>query len=234
MVIPPSAWRARMVAQARCYTRSALAGGVDAMSCRIRLRIDAREPLAGGTSFAAAGVYERLSGVAHFAIDPQAASYSNVVDLPLVKANPGGEVEFSAEFCLLKPVDMARGNRRVLFDVINRGNVRALQFFNDAEPSNAPTTLAHAGNGFLIRRGYTLAALAWQGGILPAVARMSMRLPIAGTTEAPVTGLVRCEYIVDRDRVFSLPLSGNDFTHSYPAVSLDTRAARLTRREYAG
>ena len=204
------------------------------MSCRIRLQINAREPLAGGMAFANAGAYECLSGVAHFAIDPQAASYANVVDLSLASTNRSGEVEFSAEFCVLKPVEMTRGNRRILFDVINRGNVRALQFFNDAEPSNAPSTSAHAGNGFLMRRGYTLAALAWQGDILSGVDRMSMHLPIAGTAHAPVTGLVRCEYIADRENIRSLPLSGNDFTLSYPAVSLDARSARFTRREYAG
>jgi hypothetical protein len=203
------------------------------MTCRIRLQIDAREPLAGGAAFGAAGSYERLSGVAHFAIDPQSAPYQAIVDLPLARVNASGEVELSAEFCLLKPADAARGNRRVLFDVINRGNIRALQFFNDAEPTNQPSTQAHAGNGFLMRRGYALAALAWQGDILPGVNRMSMRLPIAGSAEAPVTGLVRCEYIVDRDGIVALPLSGNDFTHSYPAASPDPRSAQLTRREYA-
>jgi hypothetical protein len=204
------------------------------MSCRIRLQIDAREPLARGMAFASVGAYERLNGVAHFTIDPRDPSYRGIVDLPLAAVNRAGEVELSAEFCLLKPMEMARGNRRILFDVINRGNVRALQFFNDAEPSNAPSTPVHAGNGFLMRRGYTLAAIAWQGDILPGIDRMSMRLPIAGNSGTPVTGIVRCEYIVDHENVVSMPLSGNDFTHSYPAVALDTHSARFTRREYAG
>lgn len=203
------------------------------MSCRIRLSIDAREPLAAGISFAEAGTYERLSGVAHFAVDPKAAAYRDVVDLPLAGTNDSGEVEFSAEFCLLKPADMARGNRRILFDVINRGNVRALQFFNDATPTNSPRTAAHAGNGFLMRRGYTLAAIAWQGDILPGVERMSMRLPIAGSSHAPVTGPMRMEFIADQPNIVCVPLSGNDYTHSYPTVSMDTSAARFTRREYA-
>ena len=203
------------------------------MACRIRLQIDAREPLAGSTSFGECGGYERLSGSAHFAVDRDDASYRDVVDLPLAATNPAGQVEFSAAFCLLKPVEMPRGNRRILFDVINRGNIRALQFFNDAAPTNAPSTQAHVGNGFLMRRGYTLAALAWQGDILPGVDRMSMRVPIAGTATAPVTGLVRCEYIADREGIVSLPLSGNDFTHSYACASTDTRNARFTRRAYA-
>ena len=164
------------------------------MTCRIRLSIDEREPLAGAMTFGDVGAYERLSGTAHFAIDPKAAAYRNVVDLALAATNAAGEVEFEADFCLLKPIDMGRGNRRILFDVVNRGNVRALQFFNDAEPTNAPSLAPHAGNGFLMRRGYTLVALAWQGDILPGIDRMSMRLPIAGSAQAPVTGLVRMEH----------------------------------------
>jgi len=198
------------------------------MSGRIRLQIDQKELLAGGAEFGASGAYERLSGVVHFAVDPKAPAYRAVVDLEHAWTNAAGEVEFSADFCLLKPVEPTRGNRRILFDVINRGNIRALQFFNDAEPTNAPSTPAQVGNGFLMRRGYTIAALAWQGDILPGIERMSMRLPVA-----PVTGLVRAEFIADRAGVLSVPLSGNDYTVSYPTVSLDTRAARFSMREYA-
>jgi len=198
----------------------------------VRLEISAREPLADGASFGNTGAYERLSGIAHFEIDAAAAAYRSVVDLALASVNRAGRVAFSAEFCILRPVDLARGNRRILFDVINRGNIRALQFFNDAEPTNAPSTQAHAGNGFLMRRGYTVVALAWQGDILPAADRMSMRLPVAGNDRSPVTGPVRMEFIADRAGIRSVPLSGNDFTHVYPTVSLDTTQSVLTRRAY--
>lgn len=203
------------------------------MADGLRFEITAREPLAGGRTFGSAGPYERLSGQVHFAVDPSDPAYRSVVDLNLAPRNAAGRVEFSAEFCLLRPTDLARGNRRVFFDVINRGNIRALQFFNDAAPTNHPTTEAEAGNGFLMRRGYVVAALAWQGDILPAPDRMSMRLPIAGSAGAPVKGPMRMEFIADRDGVRCVPLSGNDFTHAYPAVSLDTRDAVLTRRAYA-
>ena len=199
----------------------------------IRLAISSREALAAGRSFGACGPYERLSGIAHFAVDPTAPAYRSVVDIALAPKNAAGQVEFAAEFCILRPIDLARGNRRILFDVINRGNVRALQFFNDAEPDNAPIMEAHAGNGFLMRRGYSVAALAWQGDILPAPDRMSMRLPIAGTPSAPVTGPMRMEFIANSDGIRSVPLSGNDYTHSYAAASLDPEQARFTRRAYA-
>jgi hypothetical protein len=203
------------------------------MSAEIRLAIDTRTPIAGAKAYGDTGPYERLSGVAHFRIDPRMPAYRAVVDLDLAPRDADGRVAFSADFYIVKPAETARGNGRILFDVINRGNVRALQFFNDAVPTNEPSSEAHLGNGFLMRRGYTLVALAWQGDVLPGVERMSMKLPIAGSVQAPVTGPVRMEFIADRDGIVSIPLSGNDFTHSYPAISLDTRQAQFSCRPYA-
>ena len=90
-----------------------------------------------------------------------------------------GLVRFTGDFSILKPVDPERCNRRIFFDYGNRGNKRMLQFFNDAPPSNDPRTLAHAGNGFLMRRGYTVIWLAWQGDLLPGNGRMVLDLPVA-------------------------------------------------------
>ena len=131
-----------------------------------------------------------------------------------------GLVRFAGDFSLLKPADPGRGNRRIFFDYGNRGNKRMLQFFNDAPASNDPRTLAHAGNGFLMRRGYAVAWLAWQGDLLPGNGRMVLDLPVA-----PVTGLVRVEYIDDRPGITTLPLSGHASTRSHPTVSLDPREA---------
>ena len=58
-----------------------------------------------------------------------------------------------------------------------------LQFFNDVPASNNPRTLAHAGNGFLMRRGYTVAWLALQGDLLPGNGRLLLdcRSPATAT-----------------------------------------------------
>ena len=94
------------------------------MSGRIRLQIDQRTLLAQGMAFGASGAYERLSGTVHFAVDPHAPAYRAVVDLEHVFTNAAGEVEFSADFCLLKPVDPTRGNRRIL----SKHDARSLEF----------------------------------------------------------------------------------------------------------
>ena len=57
---------------------------------------------------------------------------------------------------------MARGNGKIFFDAPNRGSKRILGFLNDAPEANDPTTLEDAGNGFLMRHGYTIVWCGWQ------------------------------------------------------------------------
>ncbi|HEY6434171.1 MAG TPA: alpha/beta hydrolase domain-containing protein [Acetobacteraceae bacterium] len=202
------------------------------MSGTVELHIAERRPFADGHEFAAAGGYERLAGRAHFAVDPAHPANAGVVDLDKAPLNQAGRVEFAADLMILKPVEPARGNRRLFFDYGNRGHKRALQFFNDALASNDPLSLDHAGNGFLMRRGYVIAWLAWEGDLLPGDGRMVMDLPVATDHGRPITGLVRVEYIIDQPGITTLPLSGKAAARSYPTVSLDTGRAHLTRRRY--
>jgi hypothetical protein len=203
------------------------------MTNRIELRITESGAFAGGHAFGEVGAYERLAGRAHFAVDPQAPAQADIVDLDKAPRNVDGLVEFAADVCILKPRDMARGNRRLFFGYGNRGNKRELQFFNDAPSSNDPRTLADAGNGYLMRRGYAVVWAAWEGDLLPGDGRMVLDVPVAGDGDRPISGLVRTEFIADGPGVTTFPLSGRAATRSYPAVSLDPHSSRLTRRRYA-
>src|ERR1043166_3315978 len=62
---------------------------------------------------------------------------------------------------LLKPVDPARANRRLLLDVGNRGRKLALAMFNSAVRVPDPATAEDFGNGFLMRHGWTVAWIGW-------------------------------------------------------------------------
>ena len=200
---------------------------------QIELQIKERVPFAEGTAFGEVGPYERLKGRVRFAVNPDAPELSGIVDLDKAPCNAQGQVEFSTDFCLLLPENLERGNRRLCFDYGNRANKRMLQFFNDAPASNEPLTAADAGNGFLFRRGYTIAWAAWQGDVLPGDGRMLLDLPVARNGDQPLTGLVRTEFIANQSGVNTLPLSGKVSTRSHPTVSLDPRTASLTRRQYA-
>ncbi len=201
------------------------------MTNLVQLEICDRRPFAGGARFGGSGAYERIAARAHYRVDPLASPQLGVTDIGLAPRDADGLVGFSADVFILQPADPALGNRRLLFDWGNRGNKRALQYFCDAEHSNNPETAAHAGNGFLFRRGYTIVFGAWQGDLLPGEGRMLLDLPVARHDDGPVTGLVRTEFIADEPGVTCLPLSGCGTTRSHPAISLDT--ARLTTRPYA-
>src|SRR5436189_6138768 len=99
--------------------------GVVAPAARAELRelvVHRREPFAGGAAFGDTGSYEKLVGVARFAVDPKGPRNQVIVDLPLAPRNEGGRVEFEADICLLVPKNLALGNRALFYDVNNRGN----------------------------------------------------------------------------------------------------------------
>ena len=198
----------------------------------IELKIADRRPFAGGRGFGDTGAYERLSGRALFRVDPLAPAQADVVDLKLAPRDAEGLVHFAADFMILRPADSARGNRRVFYDYGNRGHKRALQFFNDAPHSNDPLTLTHAGNGFLMRRGYAVAWLAWEGDMLPGDNRMVLDVPVATDNGRAITGRVRVEFIPDAPGAVCQALSGRVAAHSYRTASMDTADAAFTRRRY--
>lgn len=201
------------------------------MASTLEIRIDDRRPFAGGHHFEPAGAYERLTGRVLFAVDPLAPAQADVVDIGKTPRDLNGLVRFEADFMILRP--LAGGNERVFFDYGNRGHKRALQFFNDAPHSNDPLTLDHTGNGFLMRRGYAVAWLAWEGDVLPGDGRMVLDVPVATDDGTPITGRVRTEIIVDAPSgPTTMPLSGRVAAHSYPVACRDKRDAVLTRRRY--
>src|SRR5689334_5864576 len=83
--------------------------GVQAEARVVRIRVERREPVLSGKSFGLAGSYEKLVGKVEFALDPAASGNSRIVDLGLGPRNSHGEVEFTADFFLIKPTDPSRG-----------------------------------------------------------------------------------------------------------------------------
>ncbi len=203
------------------------------MTNQITLEITERVPFADGQAFDDAGAYERLKGRAHYVVDAAAAANAGVCDVDKAPVNADGLVEFSSDIFIYRPVDAAKANKRVFFDYGNRGNQRAIQFFNDAPASNAPVSASDAGNGFLFRRGYTFVCCAWQADLLAGDGRMLLDVPVATDGDQPLSGLVRSEITPESQGTVTYPLSGWINTRSHPTVSLDTAAATLTKRRYA-
>src|SRR3954451_1553342 len=94
--------------------------------------------------------YERITGRVHFGADPKLPANRIVRDLEFAPVNARGEVEFVAEFSLLRPRDPAKSNGSVLFEVSNRGGKGMLGRFNFTQPGEF-------GDGYALQQGYTLA-----------------------------------------------------------------------------
>ena len=126
-----------------------------------KLEITSRQPFANGESFGEVGPYEQIDGTAYFTVDPVNPVNEHVTDLRLAPRSNTGEVHFYSDFRILKPVNQELGNGRLFFDILNRGRGPCLRNFNNAPDLPADSPL-EAGNGFLMRQGYTVAWCGWQ------------------------------------------------------------------------
>jgi hypothetical protein len=194
---------------------------------QIRIEIDSKTAFAGGKSFGATGPYERLLGTAAFAIDPEEQDLPFVCDLEFAPRNAAGLVEFKTVLDIVKPVDLSRGNRKLLFDFSNRGGRGAFTRLNDGGGDFSKESAA--GNGFLNRQGYAVVCAGWQGDLVYSGTNVVAFLPEARQNGEPLRGKVRQEFISDKKGVFSMPVSGAANIQCYPV--LDRATATLTMRE---
>jgi hypothetical protein len=196
-----------------------------------RIIIQHREPFARGHEFPITGAYEKLVGKIYGEVDPRNRLNRIIVNVDKAPRNRRGRVEYQSDLCILKPLDMARGNGKMFFDAPNRGSKRILGFLNDATASNNPSTLADAGNGFLMRQGYTIVWCGWQGDLMPLKDWLVLNVPVATNNGKAIVRQVRTEVIVDEKGVKSQPLSADERVKSYEAASRDKSQATLTVRE---
>jgi hypothetical protein len=191
-----------------------------------RIEILERKPFAEGRKFDGVGAYQRLLGRVHFAVDPQTAANAGIVDLQFAPKNADGLVEFSADLEILAPVDPARSNGTLLYDVNNRGRRMMLRMFNEEADE------------FLMRQGYVVVWCGWLAEVLPVPdenlpGEMLMRLdaPIASENDGPITGLVRAEVMIDQhEPVTRYSLGNRTVIGGYRSTERAIESATLTRR----
>lgn len=187
----------------------------------VRVEITRTEPFQDGRSFEGIGPYQRLRGQVHFAVDPKAAANAMIVDLQRAATTAQGEVEFAADLDILVPADRRRANGTLLYDVNNRGNRMAENFFNTAA------------DHFLMRHGYIVVCSGWIAEVPPRDDLLRLDAPIATDGGQPIRGLIRCEMITDEptDR---LNVSGRGYLGSYRPTPRGLQEATLTWRLRAG
>jgi alpha/beta hydrolase family protein len=195
----------------------------------VRLRIERREIVLDGRAFGAAGPYEKLVGTVEFGVDPNLPRNELIVDLKLAPRNASGEVEARADFYMLKPVDPARGNGRLFYEVGNRGGKSLLPTFQKATASTDPTTEAEFGDGALMRQGFTLLWMGWQWDVPDRAGVMRMTMPIATENGRRITGLVRGNFILN-ERAATAPLADRNH-QAYPVLDPNSAENTMTVRD---
>jgi hypothetical protein len=184
------------------------------------------EPFAGGARFGDVGAYERVKGTFKGELTLADPRNQVIVNLDKAPRNAAGRVEYEADFYILRPVDAARGSRKLLYDVTNRGRQYVHWMFGDARTvRNDPRALEDAGNGLILRRGYTIVWSGWDPDSPRSNNGIAMKAVIATNGGKPIVNLIRDEM-----------MSGGrgperkSFRLRYEAATPDQAQARLTVR----
>lgn len=202
----------------------------------MKLDIQRVESAFDGLTFGEFGPYEKVVGRAHGQVDPHHRLNVDIINLDKAPRNTSNLVEYAVDFCILKPVDMSKSNRRILYDAPNRGDKLALVDLNESVKglgSNELGSAEDAGNGFLMRQGYVVVFSAWDGAVAPGVGyvehasgHLLADFPIATNDGAPIVETCREEIIcAHTDSPAQAPLA-------YPAHEPDRGSATLTVRQH--
>jgi Alpha/beta hydrolase domain len=143
--------------------------------------------------FGTTGPYLKISGTYEGEIDPADRRNSVIADIQLAPLTDG-KVRYSTTFAILRPQNLASGNRKIFYDFGNRGNKYILRWFDDAASSNDPSKPEHFGNGFLMRQGYSIAWNGWDGDAPNRPNMMTIDPPVAKNADgSSITGMVVAE-----------------------------------------
>ena len=189
---------------------------------------DARE-------FGSAGRYEKLSGKAFGEIDPADPRNAGITYIQDAPRNERGRVEYIVDISILKPLDPARGNGTLLYDVVNRGARRAFDVFHlGPGGGNNPSRAADTGDGFLLRQGYTLVVSGWQGDLPKDEGDFAAYFPVATREGGLIAKNITAEFIVTKPTpTLSIGWDNGRALLPYVAVERAASRARLTRRAHA-
>ena len=186
-------------------------------------------PTFGGKSFGAVGQYERISGQIVGEVDPNDPVNAVMVDIGLAPKNSNGTVTYSTDFQILRPIDRTKGNKRLIYEITNRGRTNVLETLNDSKTGNDTTTSGDAGNGFLMRQGYIVLESGWDFSAPRNGKAFTATVPVAKNPDgSSITGPNTEEFVIDKG---ATPAAQR---LTYPAASADKSKASLTvRRNYA-
>jgi hypothetical protein len=184
-----------------------------------------QSPTFGGYAFEGVGPYEKIVGKAFGELDPKDPKNAVIVDIELAPKNANGKVEYAFDFYILKPIDLSKGNHKVMYEPPNRGRKThaALNRGAGGDDPGSMTDPKILANTFLPPRGYTMVWSGWDYSAGPSAAKFNatITLPVARNPDGSAITGPAYEYIVTR---------GTSYTLSYPAATIDQSKATLTHR----
>ncbi len=191
-----------------------------------KIKIVAKEsPTFGGYAFKGVGQYEKLVGKGYGELDPNDPKNAVIVDIKLAPRNARGKVEYAFDFYILKPIDLAKGSHKMMYEPPNRGrktheSLNRGAGGNDPGAEKDPVKLA---NTFLLPRGYTMVWSGWDAsaGTDDGNYNTTITLPVAKNPDGSAITGPSYEYIVSGAAAYEL---------NYPAATLDQSKAKLTHR----
>jgi deazaflavin-dependent oxidoreductase (nitroreductase family) len=174
-----------------------------------------------------------VRGVARFAVDPAHPANARICDLDRAATGADARVRFEADACVLRPREPGR-SRRLLFVVPNRGMSGGLPFSTGTSLIASPTAL-EPGDGFALRRGWTLAWCGWQWNVPRGQGFLGLDAPQALEHGRPLAVRMRAAFrldapAADRRLADAVPLLVA-FTPS-PAADLAQPDAELRVRDW--
>src|ERR1051325_1890795 len=201
---------------------SALWVATDAHARITRIQILNRTIAFGGYSFAGVGQYEFITGIATGEVNPANPQNALITDIQLAPKNANGNVVYQHNFYILKPLDLNKGNHKMMYEPPNRGGKTYQTLNNTPTGGDDPAAItdpAVLDNSFLWPQGYTTVWSGWENNLGPlegltATASFPILHDPKGNT---ITG-PGYEYIVTTAPQPGKPPT-TTFTLAYPAAS---------------
>ena len=187
----------------------------------VRVEVTSQEVVSDASEHSRSGPYEVIKGMIYLEVDPDNPANRLIVDLSLANRNEGGNVEFSTEFELHKPVDAGRGNRRLMYFVNNRGYKMGVGHFTEM-----------AGRNWLYSEGWSYLWCGWNCDVKESDRKLNITVPVVTEKGKTITGKIYSEIISYSDDITYSMQIVRDNSIVYPPVTMDNSHANLTMRQY--
>jgi Alpha/beta hydrolase domain len=192
-----------------------------------KLQILGRTTAFGGYSFAGdIGTYEKIYGKYFGELNPNDPRNAVIADIALAPRNANGNVEYSADFYILKPTDLTKGAHKAMYEPPNRGGKTYGTLNRTSGNTNDPAAItdgAMLAQSFLWARGYTTMWTGWDfaAGTDNSNFVSTITVPVAKNADGTSITGPAYEYIVS---------PGASYALNYPAATMDQSKAVLTHR----